>query len=194
MKCCTKCNLFKDDSEFYIRKTGKLYSWCKDCTKQYAEENPSNTAKNPEWIAAYRLKNRDRLIANHRKSRANNLPKRRNIEKKWAAKDRQENPGKYLVHQARARARKKGLPFNLEGTVDIPDFCPILNIPLFKGIKKHGPNSPSLDQIVAGNGYTKDNSQVISYKANTMKTDASPEELIRFANWVLKTYVKTLPD
>lgn len=47
---------------------------------------------------------------------------------------------------------------------------------------------PSIDRIDSTKGYTKDNIQVISSKANTMKSNASVEELRMFAYWVLREY------
>lgn len=37
-------------------------------------------------------------------------------------------------------------------------------------------------------GYIKGNVQVIGRRANIMKSSASPEELLKFAKWVINTY------
>lgn len=92
-----------------------------------------------------------------------------------------------LYHHAKATARKKNLLFNIELTdIVIPDVCPFLEIPL----KREGPlapNSPSLDKIVPRLGYVKGNVQVISFKANTMKHNATLEEFELMAkNWRVK--------
>lgn len=76
------------------------------------------------------------------------------------------------------------MQFNL--TVDdiaIPAFCPALGIPLFKatGAKAQGPNSPTLDRIVPELGYVRGNVRVISARANQIKSNATPEELLRVA-------------
>jgi len=103
------------------------------------------------------------------------------------------NKEKTMLSYAKDRANKKGLEFNIEHTdIVIPNICPVLNIPIFynrPGIVK-GPciNSPSLDRIDNSKGYIKGNIQVISHLANTMKASATREQLIKFAEWVLKVY------
>jgi len=89
-----------------------------------------------------------------------------------------------LWSNAKARSAKKGLIFNLDlDDIVIPKTCPLLGIPLFPGDKETGPirNSPTLDRIYPDRGYVKGNVWVISYKANSMKNDASPEEIKRLS-------------
>jgi hypothetical protein len=81
--------------------------------------------------------------------------------------------------------------------IDIPVICPVLGIPIMMGTNegmKTGPSpySPSVDRIDNTKGYIKGNVQVISHKANTMKNSATPEQLIKFANWILGTYHELL--
>ncbi len=55
--------------------------------------------------------------------------------------------------------------------------CPILHIKLtHDGNRDH---SPSLDRIIPQKGYVKGNVQVISLRANRIKSDATLEELER---------------
>jgi hypothetical protein len=95
---------------------------------------------------------------------------------------------------AKRRAKEKKLKFSIDSTqIKIPATCPILDIPIVKVYtkgKKSGPtpNSPSIDRIDNTKGYIKRNVQVISHQANTMKANATPEELIKFAKWILRTY------
>jgi hypothetical protein len=98
-----------------------------------------------------------------------------------------------LLAYAKDRAKRKGQEFNIDKTdIDIPVFCPILGIPIYSEPKNKPsgpcPNSPSLDRIDNTKGYIKGNVKVISHKANTMKHNASPSELIRFAKWILYIY------
>jgi len=124
----------------------------------------------------YREKNKDKIYAR---------------VKAWRLK----YPHRVLMNGARQRAIKRGLEFNIEAIdVEIPTVCPILDIPIIRHKcvdVRSGPhnNSPSIDRIDNTKGYTKGNIQVISHQANTMKGNATPEELIKFANWILKTYV-----
>jgi hypothetical protein len=115
----------------------------------------------------------------------------------YCQKYRENNRALVLLGQARYRAKKKGIEFNLElSDVVIPKICPVLKIPLSAGSSSGGPRgcSPSLDRIDNTKGYIKGNVQVMSHKANTMKHCADNNELILFANWIKKTYRKVIDE
>jgi len=175
-KRCTKCGITKLFSEFTLNKNrpDKLTVWCKNCSKQSRDD--------------YYLKNKEKIKEKHLEWRANNkdyIATQRNIKK-------QEDPRKTLLYAAKYRATQRGLPFNLElEDIVIPEYCPVLNIKLEFFHTSQNRSSPSLDRIDSNLGYTKDNIQVISWLANTMKTNASKEELLLFANWVLSTFKET---
>lgn len=82
----------------------------------------------------------------------------------------------------------------------IPDYCPLLGIKLeYTSGKTNNPNTPSLDKIDPTKGYVKGNVRIISYKANTMKNNATREELELFAKNILnyldfKDIVRTIEN
>lgn len=59
-------------------------------------------------------------------------------------------------------------------------------VPLEFGTKSNYDYSPSLDRIDNTKGYIKGNIQVISKKANTMKSSATLQELQTFAKNILR--------
>jgi len=172
-KRCTKCGITKLFSEFTLNnnRPDKLTVWCKTCSKQSRDD--------------YYLKNKEKIREKHLEWRANNkdyIASQRVIKK-------EEDPRKSILYSAKYRATQRGLPFNLElEDIVIPEYCPVLNIKLDFFHTSQNRTSPSLDRIDSSRGYTKDNIQVISWLANTMKTNASKEELVLFANWVLNTF------
>lgn len=96
-----------------------------------------------------------------------------------------------MWNRAKTRAKGKGLSFNIKPEdIILPEKCPILGITLKENSGKSGAyiDSYSLDRINNNEGYTKDNIQVISQLANSMKGAATTEQLIRFAEWILETY------
>jgi hypothetical protein len=91
-------------------------------------------------------------------------------------------PEAYMLDRSKSRAKKKGFEHNITITdIQIPNKCPLLGIPLFPGQGGVCPNSPTLDRIDSSKGYVKGNVWVISYKANTIKSNATPEELLTIA-------------
>jgi len=98
-------------------------------------------------------------------------------------KKHRNDPRKEMVRAAKRRAKAKSLPFDLKYTdISIPDFCPVLNVPISVGTT-NSPNSPTLDKIIPKHGYVKGNVMVISRRANTIKTDATPKELMKVAKF-----------
>lgn len=90
---------------------------------------------------------------------------------------------------ARKRAREKNVPFDLDAAyvlrliLDAGDRCPILGTP-FDDSPNNVDTYRSLDRIVPQLGYVKGNAQIISMRANTLKSSATPAELRRIADWV----------
>jgi len=150
-------------------------------------EKAMATAKNnKEYQKAWRLKNPDKIKAYVQKYQAKSTQKL----KIW----RYANPERCLHLNIKSRAKRMGTEFNLDWQdIDIPILCPALGIPILVGTNdgmKTGPSphSPSVDRIDNDKGYIKGNIQVLSHKANTMKNSASPQQLVRFAYWILRTY------
>lgn len=83
-----------------------------------------------------------------------------------------------LWSSAKERASKFGRDFDLEvKDIVVPDTCPVLGIPLVRGIGKQTYSSPTLDRVDSTKGYTRDNVRVISQRANSLKQDATVEQL-----------------
>ena len=98
---------------------------------------------------------------------------------------RSAHPEKYLLHSAKARAKKKGWEFNLgESDITIPEFCPVLGIKLTRRMDGDKNSSPSLDRIDSNLGYVKGNVQVISWRANNLKSDGTLEEFIKLVEFM----------
>lgn len=84
----------------------------------------------------------------------------------------------YLIRAAKQRAKEKGLEFNItEEDIPLPDKCPLLEIPMDSFDYKARWNSYSIDRIDSSKGYIKGNVWVISKRANTIKNNATLEEL-----------------
>lgn len=151
VQCCRICGVVKPLSSFNYRSdSGKYRSECKPCKSDI----------------------------HHRYYET----KYSNIAKEKSKKKRQEDQRASLLLSCKMSARKKGLEFNI--TVDdiqIPEVCPILGIKLtnIQGSGRVWSNA-SVDRIDSSKGYVVGNVQVISCKANTMKQDATVEELRAF--------------
>jgi hypothetical protein len=82
-----------------------------------------------------------------------------------------------LVRHARARAALVGVAFDItKEDIHVPAVCPLLGIPIRVANRRNDPHSPTIDRIVPALGYVRGNVWVISFRANQLKNDGTPEE------------------
>jgi hypothetical protein len=95
-----------------------------------------------------------------------------------------------LFNSCKCNAKRRGIPFSLtREDIKIPETCPLLGIPL-TNIQGHGrvATNASIDRKDSTKGYTKENVWIISDLANRMKAEATPEQLLVFAEHIKKVY------
>lgn len=105
----------------------------------------------------------------------------------WSRKYRLTHSELIILRSARKRAKEDNVPFDIEKQdIKIPSHCPILGIELRHDVKHASYNTPSLDRIIPHLAYVKGNILVILNKANRMKSEAKPEELMRVAHFHMR--------
>lgn len=93
----------------------------------------------------------------------------------------------YMLARVKLRAKRLGLPFDLtKDDVPLITHCPVFGFELEPGNGVASPKSPSLDRIVSELGYVKGNVVVVSNKANLIKSSASPDEIMKVAEFYKK--------
>lgn len=140
------------------RRAGKAYR-LRQLARDPAAYKAKRAAANKRWREKHNIAERER----HR-----DVP----IERK-------------LLYQAKHRARKDGVPFALAlSDIVIPTHCPVLGIPLSCGNGTATYGSPTLDRFHPALGYVPGNVTVISFRANTLKNDASLAEMELIVRWM----------
>jgi len=104
-------------------------------------------------------------------------------------------PGR--LQDAKSRSRVKNLEFNitleyLESIYPDDSLCPLLNIPLDWNTPPNHPSTPSIDRIDNSKGYIKGNVQWVSWRANQLMRDATPDELLMVSQNYKKIYDQTI--
>jgi hypothetical protein len=135
------------------------------------------------WCSPRTWANNQRLVKKHnhlRKFKRKQNPKlaeqNRRTQWFWRAKNRT----RVLIYTAKHRAHKAGLPFNLvPEDITIPKRCPVLGMKLVHNRGTVHDASPSLDKIMPALGYVRGNVIVVSRLANTIKSNATPEQILR---------------
>lgn len=92
-----------------------------------------------------------------------------------------------LYNRLKQSAKKRGIEFNLTiydlTLFSIPISCPVLGIPLKWHRGSPQDDSVSFDRIDSTKGYSVDNLQILSYKANRCKSNLSDAELKKFSQY-----------
>lgn len=170
-KCLGLCGLELPLDAFGLQKRG-LYgrkSRCKSCLST-TEANRRTSA--PEAHLAYR---REWARNNHSKVSLSRLKYEEQHPGRsvWG----QGTPEQRLLTRARHRALVFKIPFSLSlEHIVIPEVCPYLGVRLEIGVGGHVDASPSLDRIEPSLGYVPGNVEVISFRANRIKSDGTVDE------------------
>lgn len=150
-------------------------------------------AKRKEYLLEYRKRKRReyRALVAKRTTAVHRTPEEQEVEDTrireyrrhympvWNKRNRESR----LLQSARSRAKKLGRECTLvKEDIVIPQVCPILGVPFTED------NGPSIDRVDNSKGYTRENIEIISLKANRMKSDATKEELVAFSRMMLSRY------
>lgn len=165
-----------------VREDGMVF-WSKNAKGYEYWRTPEDFAK-----AFEKARQRSKLKSAAAMDRYRSDPEFREL---WTTKNRLWNHEDYrrrMFHMAKGRAVKLGVPFNLESIEDIKymTHCPILGVELSIGSGLHHDYSPSLDRVVQELGYVKGNVIVISFLANKIKSNATPEQIMAVAKFYKK--------
>jgi hypothetical protein len=157
VKRCNRCGEDKPLAEFSINNKSKdrLQYKCRTCDVKYQAQRRE---KNRESFTEY--------------SRAYQRSRRQNFDYRL----------KMLVNASKQRAKEKGRLHTItvedvKAIYPVDGRCPIFGVKLEFNGAGFRDNSPSIDRIDSSQGYTLDNIQVISWKANRIKGAASLEDL-----------------
>lgn len=98
-------------------------------------------------------------------------------------------PEQYILKKAKARAKKKNVPFDLTiADIVFPEVCPIMGVPFNfdPQNEKEVYYGPSIDRLDNSLGYVPGNIRIISYIANVCKWLCDEDELRAFCQGTLR--------
>lgn len=191
---CHKCKKIKPSTEFCSDRTRRsgLSALCKECSAKNdtaakhryrslnAEIDPhvrSNEKRCIDCEKVLPVSQFGKLLATARGLNPRCKTCRTAYGKSYANSNRE----RIMWLAARNRAKKQGVPFKIElSDIVIPERCPVLGVEWGTDRKV---NLPSLDKIVPEKGYVKGNIVVMSMRANMLKSNATPEELRKLADF-----------
>ena len=111
--------------------------------------------------------------------KARMLWRERHPEKAWAAA---------AIGTAKSRAKQKGVPFDIDAQYLISILaptCPVFGTPFKLIFAGHlSAESPTLDRLIPPKGYVRGNIAVISHKANSIKQNATWQEIQQVVDWL----------
>jgi hypothetical protein len=156
-KCCNRCKQYLPFSLFNTNnaRKDKLSSHCKECDRISQER--------------IRKKNYQQRLKQDRKYREQ---KKKSFDQRLQA----------LLNSSKQRATLKKLEHDItlqdvKELYPIDGCCPVFGFKLEFGNAGFREHSPSIDRIDSSKGYTKDNIQILSWKANRIKGYATVEDL-----------------
>jgi hypothetical protein len=186
-KLCPKCGVEKDRASGFGFRSG----WCRECMRVAFRDRYRN---DPEY--------RERAKARHRRVEAEKradpirnaqtlaaLRERRATDAEWrqhkldlAKAHRRRFLGRHLCQGARRRSKRDGRectldPMQMQKIWEDSPFCAYCSKQLMVSDDTHAHDSPTLERVDQTKGYTPENTVFACYRCNTIKRDATLDEL-----------------
>lgn len=161
-KRCPRCKVVKKPVEYPVSRVKRFGrdAYCRDCKRKNFSEYTTKEER-LKWgkQSAKRMKNKNPIYYRMRE----------------------------LLMRCRSRAKARGIKFNLtlKHLLSITGtHCPVYGVKFdFDSRIKFMDNAPTLDRFNPKLGYTKNNTEVICWRANRTKFDATPDELRKLSEW-----------
>jgi hypothetical protein len=196
-KICSGCKQLKQTSEFSKNKysSNGYRAKCKNCIQVYKRQNAEKiAAQNAIYHKKHYEQNRAAILAKQQEHYCKNKDKINLRDKEMYQRNRgtMHQALRHLFCNAKARAQKNNLPFDL--TIEwletmVASHCPITLQPLdwLKEQVVNGtasPNSPSIDKIKPELGYVQSNCAIISHRGNAIKSNGTIDEHRRVVQYM----------
>jgi len=207
---CRTCGIDKPVADFNRKNVcvSGLNLHCRDCTKTSNKRRVDKIAETrvtlPDQTKVCFICKEVKLVSEFASSNYQSdgllgicVPCQKVERKNYVSRQKKNDPRRYsadsMYRRMIYRVKQFGLKCNLMKAdiyemVEQLTYCPILGIPFnwsYSG-KTATFGSPSLDKIDPTLGYVKGNAQIISYRANRLKRDASLQELVQLRDWAAR--------
>jgi hypothetical protein len=136
----------------------------------------------PEWHTLY-----GGVVLRERLHQENKITK----WKRWGHREDTDiyRAQRHKFIRKKANSKRTGYSWTIDfGDLEWPLHCPILGLELDYFAESAQENSPSFDRIDSNLGYDKGNVQIISWRANRIKSNGTPEEHRKIADYLDKYY------
>lgn len=165
--------------------------------RKKANEYRANPTRNAE-LNAYRRsraalpENKKKIKEQNRKWREQRTADGTTRSIAWQRARRKAKPADYLLFDAKRRADKKKVPYDISNAerariekIITTGFCEVTGLPFSKLDGTANPWAPSLDRRDSSRGYTTDNVQVVCAAYNYAKSEWSAGVLLTLARAIV---------
>lgn len=147
-----------------------------------SDRHRERSADDPAYVEARRARSREYM------RQLRTTPDRREYDRQYARRAREQDIVKALVKSARGRAKSKSIPFS----IDIETLrlrwtgkCEITGLPFVVAKGHQGIYSPSIDRIDPALGYVDGNCRFILASINWFKSSGTDADVLRIARAIV---------
>lgn len=166
-KICPSCQESKPRTDF-LNSTGSRNTYCPTCRQSRRRE--------------YKAANLEHVRSQQREYSRKNP----GLRQQYTIQQRYSDPLGLMLTRARSHAKQRGLEFTItreDFPEGLPTHCPVFGVP-FDSLGSGSENVPTFDRFDSNLGYVPGNVQIISRRANVLKSDGTLYELSSIVRWM----------